>query len=141
MCLERELLHLFILVLVAVVAVPRLGGRGLGSADTVAASIRGMSSPHSWVSCTTCRASCSSCAWPRTCHTRQYSESLKTTSFLGKMAISPFKLNHNTNVVGVFWKIQDFCYNMGTEIFKIEKEMIEKIKPKVGNNGNPVISS
>ena len=45
MCLERELLHLFILVLVE--AVPRLGGRGLGSADTVAASIRGMSSPHS----------------------------------------------------------------------------------------------
>ena len=44
MCLERELLHLFILV---VEAVPRLGGRGLGSADTVAASIRGMSSPHS----------------------------------------------------------------------------------------------
>ena len=40
--------------------------------------------------------------------------------------------------LGVFWKIQDFCYNMGTEIFKIEKEMIEKIKPKVGN---PVISS
>ena len=65
MCLERELLHLFILA--AVVAVPRLGGRGLGSADTVAASIRGMSSPHSRVSCTTCRASCSSCAWPRTC--------------------------------------------------------------------------
>ena len=49
------------------------------------------------------------------------------------MAISPFKLNHNTNVVGVFWKIQDFCYNMGTEIFKIEKEMTEKIKPEVAN--------
>ena len=49
------------------------------------------------------------------------------------MAISPFKLNHNTNVVGVFWKIQDFCYNMGTEIFKIEKEMTEKMKHKVAS--------
>ena len=23
--------------------------------------------------------------------------------------------------LGVFWKIQDICYNMGTEIFKIEE--------------------
>ena len=35
--------------------------------------------------------------------------------------------------LGVFWKIQDICYNMGTEIFKIEKEMTEKMKPKVAN--------
>ena len=28
----------------------------------------------------------------------------------------------------VFWKIQDICYQMGTEIFKIEKEMTEKRK-------------
>ena len=33
--------------------------------------------------------------------------------------------------VGVFWKIHDICYQMGTEIFKIEDEMTEKMKPKV----------
>ena len=31
--------------------------------------------------------------------------------------------------LGVFWKIQDICYKMGTEIFKIEEEMTEKMKP------------
>ena len=31
--------------------------------------------------------------------------------------------------LGVFWKIQDIGYNMGTEIFKIEGEM----KPQVAN--------
>ena len=36
--------------------------------------------------------------------------------------------------LGVFWKIQDICYNMGTEIFKIEEEMTEKMKPKVANS-------
>ena len=35
--------------------------------------------------------------------------------------------------LGVFWKIQDICYIMGTEIFKIEEEMTEKMKPKVAN--------
>ena len=25
--------------------------------------------------------------------------------------------------LGVFWKIQDICYHMSTEIFKIEEEM------------------
>ena len=35
--------------------------------------------------------------------------------------------------MGVFWKIQDISYNMGTEIFKIEEEMPEKIKPEVAN--------
>ena len=35
--------------------------------------------------------------------------------------------------LGVFWKIQDICYNVGTEIFKIEEEMTKKISPKVGN--------
>ena len=35
--------------------------------------------------------------------------------------------------LGVFWKIQDICYNMGTEIFKVEEEMTEKMKPKVAN--------
>ena len=33
--------------------------------------------------------------------------------------------------VGVFWKIHDICYQMGTEIFKIEEKMTEKMKPKV----------
>ena len=35
--------------------------------------------------------------------------------------------------MGVFWKIQDICYVMGTEIFKIEEEMPEKMKPEVAN--------
>ena len=35
--------------------------------------------------------------------------------------------------LGVFWKIQDICYQMGTEIFKIEEEMTKKMKPKVTN--------
>ena len=30
--------------------------------------------------------------------------------------------------LGVFWKIQDICYEMGTEILKIEEEMTEKMK-------------
>ena len=34
-------------------------------------------------------------------------------------------------MLGVFWKIQDICYKMGTEIFKIEEEMTEKMKPEV----------
>ena len=33
--------------------------------------------------------------------------------------------------LGVFWKIQDICYKMGTEIFKIEEKMTEKMKPEV----------
>ena len=33
--------------------------------------------------------------------------------------------------LGVFWKIQDICYQICTEIFKIEEEMTEKMKPKV----------
>ena len=32
---------------------------------------------------------------------------------------------------GVFWNIQDICYQMSTEIFKIEEEMTEKMKLKV----------
>ena len=34
---------------------------------------------------------------------------------------------------GVFWKTQDIYYQMGTEIFKIEEEMTEKMNPKVAN--------
>ena len=36
-------------------------------------------------------------------------------------------------MLGVYWKIQDICYQMGTEIFKIEKEMTEKMKPEVAD--------
>ena len=36
-------------------------------------------------------------------------------------------------MLGVFWKIQDICYEMGTEIFKIEEEMTEKMKLEVAN--------
>ena len=35
--------------------------------------------------------------------------------------------------MGVFCKIQDICYKMGTEIFKIEEEMTEKMKLQVAN--------
>ena len=35
--------------------------------------------------------------------------------------------------LGVFWKIQDICYIMGTEIFKIEEEVTEKMKPNVAS--------
>ena len=56
----------------------------------------------------------------------------KKMSFLGKIAITTLKLIQNVKV-GVFWKIQDICYQMGTEIFKIEEEMTEKMKPKVAN--------
>ena len=35
--------------------------------------------------------------------------------------------------LGVFWKIHDISYNMGTEIFKMEEEMTEKMKPLVAN--------
>ena len=35
--------------------------------------------------------------------------------------------------LGVFWKLQDICCVMGTEIFKIEEEMTEKMKPEVAN--------
>ena len=37
----------------------------------------------------------------------------------------------------VFWKILDICYKMGTEIFKIEEEMTEKLKPEVANPPSP----
>ena len=35
--------------------------------------------------------------------------------------------------LGVFWKIQDIFYKMGTSIFKIEEEMTEKMKCQGGN--------
>ena len=34
-------------------------------------------------------------------------------------------------MLGLFWKIQDICYQMVTDVFKIEKEITEKMKPKV----------
>ena len=43
-------------------------------------------------------------------------------SFLGKTAITTFKIIQNVKL-GVFWKIQNICHQMGTEIFKIEEEM------------------
>ena len=33
----------------------------------------------------------------------------------------------------MFWKVQEICYIIGTEIFKFEEEMTEKMKPKVAN--------
>ena len=37
-------------------------------------------------------------------------------------------------MLGVFWRIQDICYIMGTEIFKIDEEMTEKIEAEDGNS-------
>ena len=36
-------------------------------------------------------------------------------------------------MLGVFWKVQEIFYIRGTEIFKIEEEMTEEMKPKVAN--------
>ena len=36
----------------------------------------------------------------------------------------------------MFWKIQEICSKMGTQIFKIEGELSEIIDPKVGNPQN-----
>ena len=47
-------------------------------------------------------------------------------SFSGKTAITTFKLIPNA-------KVQDICYKMGTEIFKIEEEITEKMNPEVAN--------
>ena len=45
---------------------------------------------------------------------------------------------------GVFWKTQDIYYQMENEIFKIEEEMTEKMKPQVANppskNGQNICS-
>ena len=38
--------------------------------------------------------------------------------------------------LGVFWKIHDICYQMGTEIFKIEEKMTEKMKPNIASHEN-----
>ena len=41
---------------------------------------------------------------------------------------------------GILWKnghnikIQDICYQIGTEIFRIEEEMTEKMKPEVARH-------
>ena len=40
--------------------------------------------------------------------------------------------------LGVFWKIQEICYKMGTRICKIVQEMSEIIESKVGNPKNSV---
>ena len=52
--------------------------------------------------------------------------------FSGKTAITTFKLIQMQKM-GVFWKIQDICYIISNEIFKIEEKMTEKMKPKVAN--------
>ena len=56
-------------------------------------------------------------------------------SFLGKIAITTLKPSNSSKIqmLGVYWKIQDICYQMGAEIFKTEEEMTEKTKHKVAN--------
>ena len=41
-------------------------------------------------------------------------------------------------MLGVYRKIQDICYHMGTEILKIEEEMTERMKPKVANPSSKI---
>ena len=36
--------------------------------------------------------------------------------------------------LGVFWKIQDICCKMATDIFKLKEERTEKIKPEVARH-------
>ena len=48
------------------------------------------------------------------------------------MALISFKFIRKGHVGGVL-ENQDICYNMGTEIFKIDEEMTEKMNPKVAN--------
>ena len=46
------------------------------------------------------------------------------------MASTSFKLiRKGHSMYGVIWKIQDICYKMGTENFKIDEEMTEEMKP------------
>ena len=33
----------------------------------------------------------------------------------------------------MFWKIQDICNKMGTEILKIEEKITEKMKPQIAD--------
>ena len=41
-------------------------------------------------------------------------------------------------MLGVFWKIQDICYNkLGTETSKMEEEMSQKMEPKA-ESGQPL---
>ena len=63
---------------------------------------------------------------------RKYYSVSKKMGFSGKTLMTTFKLIQNAKM-GVFWKIQDICYIISTEIFKIEEEMTEKMKPKVAN--------
>ena len=48
------------------------------------------------------------------------------------MALISFKFIRKGHVGGVL-ENQDICYIMGTEIFKIEEEITDKIKPEVAN--------
>ena len=53
-----------------------------------------------------------------------YRVSQKNVVYWKKKAITTLKLIQNAKV-GVFWKIQDISYNMGTEIFKTVEEMTD----------------
>ena len=61
-----------------------------------------------------------------------YRVSQKKCPFVEKRPYLPSN-SSKMQKLGVFWKIQDICYIMGTEICKIEEEMTEKMKPQVAN--------
>ena len=52
--------------------------------------------------------------------------------FSGKTAITTFKLIQNAKVGGVL-ESSGYLLHHGTEIFKIEEEITDKIKPEVAN--------
>ena len=56
----------------------------------------------------------------------------KKLVFSGKTAITAFKLIQNVKSGGVL-ENSGYFYIMGTEIFKIEEKMPEKMKPEVAN--------
>ena len=41
----------------------------------------------------------------------------------------------------MFWKIQNICYNIGTDIFKIEEEMIKLIPPFMSSTKTPKVNA
>ena len=41
----------------------------------------------------------------------------------------------------MFWKIQNICYNIGTDIFKIEEEMIKLIPPFMSSAKTPKVNT
>ena len=48
----------------------------------------------------------------------------------------PYLPSVSWKLLGVFWKIQEICSKLGTNLFEIDEEMPEIIDAKVGNPQN-----